>query len=215
MPHRTAKRLLLVLLGLTFSTITCGCATSRSTLTLSQVGGNETFTQTFSHAFASQTPDGDYQIVLIQDATETAPHTDPGQPLTATPLPPVRQIVHIRTLWRPTRGTKPDHPCATNGSIDWYVMGGGTAGATDMVKYEGVGFVTVDPDGDTVEVTVRNASLKPTYRTGAMTDPLGKSRLTGNITARHDPRRVQEVLAEVKSSGALAQTASQSNSLNE
>jgi hypothetical protein len=215
MLDRTAKRLFIVLLGLAFSTINSGCATSRSTLTLSQVGGNDVFTQSFSQAYASRTPDGDYEIVLLQDATESAPRTDPGQPLKAAPLPPVRQVVHIRTLWRPSRGTKPDHPCASNGSIDWYVMGGGAGGSADMVKYEGVGFVTIDADGDTIDVSVRNASLKPTYHTGAMTDPLGKSRLTGDITARQDDRRVREVLAEVKSSGAVAQTASQSNSLNE
>jgi len=199
------KRVLTPLLPAFLLLLTQGCASSRSTLTLSQVGGNEVFEKTFPQAYASQTPDGDFQIVLIDDPSPATPPA--GQPLKAVTQPPLRQIVHIRTLWRPSRGTKPDHPSATNGSIDWFVLGAGTSGETDRVHYEGVGFVAVDADEDTVKVQVRNATLKTASRSGALTDPLGKSRLTGDITARRDPRKVRDLLADVRSATAVARSA--------
>ena len=186
--------------------IASGCASSRSTFTLSQVGGNDVFEKTFPQAYASRTPDGDYQILLIDDPTPPA-QPAAGQPLKAVTQPPLRQIVHIRTLWRPSRGTKPDHPSATNGSIDWFVFGTGTLGQEDRVHYEGVGFVTIDADEESVKVEVRNATLKTASRSGAIADPLGKSRLTGTITASRDDRRVRELLAEVRSATAVARTA--------
>ena len=199
------KRLLAPLLPAFFLLLTPGCASSRSTLTLSQVGGHEIFEKTFPQAYASRTPDGDYQVVLVDEPSPPTPA--PGQPLKVVTQPPLRQIVQIRTLWRPSRGTKPDHPSATNGAIDWFVLGAGTSGPVDRVHYEGVGFVAVDADEDTVKVTVRNATLKTAECSGALSDPLGKSRLTGDITAHRDPRKVQELLAEVRSGTAYARSA--------
>ena len=89
--------------------------------------------------------------------------------------------MHIRVLWSPDHPVKLDAPVATNASIRWFVFRG-----TDLVEYAGTGFVSLDPDDDTTKVTIRNASLAPVARQGALQDPIGAARFEGKLVAKND-----------------------------
>lgn len=159
-----------------------GCAsTPQSTLTVTSLQSAQEFKPQFDAAYASRSAEGDYDVVLTGGSA-------PGEG--------ARQVMHVRVLYRPMRGTRLDHPSATNASIRWYVLGDRPG---DVVEYTGAGFVTVTPAavGDGVEVRVRNASLRPVATRGNLTDPLGPTTVQGTFQARTDAPRVTELLAQV------------------
>jgi hypothetical protein len=159
--------------------------------------GIHTFNQTFSQAYMTHNPNGDYDVVLVHDANSDNVASDGDGPLTPTTVTPL-QIVHIRVYWKPVRGTKGDHPASTNANVRWYVFGSRPNESADLLEYSGAGLVLVDENGPTADITIRNAFLKPTTRRGSMADPLGSSTMTGTISAKVDDRRVGDVLTEVK-----------------
>ena len=177
----------------------CVATTPQSTLTVTSVRSQETFKPQFDSAVASRSAEGDYDVVLTG---ESAPGGAGGGGAG------VRQVMHVRVLYRPMRGTRLDHPSATNASIRWFVLG---SRAGDVVEYTGAGFVTVKSAavGDGVEVNVRNASLRPITSGGNLTDPLGPTTVAGTFQARTNPGRVGELLAQVAAAnGAAARSAS-------
>jgi hypothetical protein len=170
-----------------------GCATTpQSTLTVTSLQSAQEFKPQFDAAYASRSAEGDYDVVLTGDAEGGSG---------------ARQVMHVRVLYRPMRGTRLDHPSATNASIRWYVLGDRPG---DVVEYTGAGFVTVKPAavGDGVEVNVRNASLRPVATRGNLTDPLGATTVQGTFQARTDPRRVTELLAQVAPASGAPRSAS-------
>jgi hypothetical protein len=195
-----------------------GCGASAggagANLTLKPVGQSQPFAKSFERAYVSRSTDGSYDIVLVDDDAvrlASATNETPGQPLAAAPAMPLRQVVHIRVLWRPLVGTESDNPSATNATINWYVFGGGSEQWTDLLHYGGVGFVTVSGSGDARRIDVRNATLKPLASQGGLSDPLGTTRLSGTLVARTDARRVRALLAETRETvatvGQAAKTA--------
>jgi hypothetical protein len=186
-----------LLLALLPAWVLTGCATTpQSTLTVTSVQSQQTFKPQFDSAYASRSAEGDYDVVLTGDA---GPAGAAGED--------VRQVMHVRVVYRPMRGTRLDHPSATNASIRWYVLGSRPG---DVVEYTGAGFVTVKPAavGDGVEVNVRNASLRPVAAGGNLTDPLGPTTVEGTFQARDNPERVGELLAQVAAASGATRSAS-------
>lgn len=183
----------LALLGL----LAGGCS-GTSELTLSPAATRQSLSHTFEQAYLSRTEQGDYQVVLIDDGGAPAAHHDIDQPIQPAATPPLRQIVFIRVFWRPMKGSKSDFPSASNAALDWYVFGTGGRGETDMVHYQGVGFVAINRSGDSANLRIDNAVVKPATVRGEIHDPIGRAALTGTVHARISREKVQTILAELK-----------------
>jgi hypothetical protein len=164
-----------------------GCANDNSAdLRLTCTETKNTFTQQFADAYVSKGSEGDTEVVLVNDAACAKTGTD------------VRQVMHLKVLWRPSPGTKQSHPSYTNAALHWYVFNQGSA-APDVLEYTGAGFVTLADAAGGTQVTIRNATLKPSAASnGSLSDPVGPARLTGSFLARKSAKRVNDLLAEVK-----------------
>lgn len=169
------------------SMLVAGCASSSPELTLTSVAHQQTYSQRFAHAYARRDDNGGTDVVLVND--------DAGASA------PVRQVLHVRVMWDPTRQTK---AVASNAAVHWYVIGRGQA--QDLIQYDGAAFVysSVATDG-TVTLTLQNATLKPTGDAhGALIDPVGASKLEGTIVARPDAAKVTQLLGEMHTTLANA-----------
>jgi hypothetical protein len=155
----------------------------------------QTYRQGFKQAYASRDAHGDMEVVAAC-----------GTPTASGAMhPDLKQVMHIRVLWSPGPGLRTDQPAATNAAITWYVFTNGER--QDMVEYTGTGLVDIDRDGDRTTVEIRNASLRPALTSGALHDPIGPSRFQGTVVARTDKRKVEEILAGVKTTLAAARLA--------
>lgn len=173
--------------------LSVGCAGPSTSLTVTSLEKGKTYHQRFDKAYAGRSEQGDFEVVLVRDAGGV--DGDKKAPL-------VRQVMHVRMLWKPMKGTKLDHPTATNATIDWYVFGG-TGAREGLVAYTGAGFVAVQRSGGVAKLDIRNATLRPTTRAGHMTDPIGPAKLQGTIVARTGRReQVRELLGEVRQASA-------------
>ena len=170
-----------------------GCAGNPTSLTVTSLQNHQTYQPQFSTAYAGRSEQGDLDVVLVRDGAKAASAGG------------VRQLVHVRVLWKPMKGTKLDHPTATNATIDWYVYepgtgGAGGAGTPSVVAYTGAGFVSVSTSNGLTTLNVRNATLSPAAREGGMVDPIGRARLEGTIVAKAGKtERVRELLAQAHS----------------
>jgi hypothetical protein len=184
-----------------------GCWSNRSVITVTPRATNQEYALRFNKAFVARETDGDYHVVLIDDGVPDESPSAPGQPLKPSSNPRPKQLVHIRILWRPMRGTKPDHPSATNSTIDWYVVGDTPESKGDYLEYRGAGFVVLHSSGDLATIDIRSASFDRATARGNMVDPLGASRLTGIIHGRMSRARVDDALALVQSlpTGAMGE----------
>lgn len=156
-----------------------GCANQSPAdlrLTCDQTG--KTYQQQFKEAYVSKDEDGT-EVVLTSDDENAS----------------VRQLMHLRVLWRPQRGTKQGHPSYTNAALRWYVLG---SEKSDVLEYTGAGFVQVADTATGTKVIIRNASLKPVREAkGSLNDPVGPAKLTGTFYAEKSTDRVSELLAEI------------------
>lgn len=177
-----------------------GCSGAGSNLLVTSQKNHALYQPTFSGAYATRGNDGSMDVVLTSRAEAQAGAAEAAAAVGATD---VRQVLHVRVLWRPMKGTKADHPTATNATLNWYVFADGPRG-TDVLEYSGAGFVTAEPAGDLTNLTVRNATLKPVTRPEGMRDPIGRSKLEGTITARNSGQRVEQVLSQVQTTLADA-----------
>jgi hypothetical protein len=180
-----------------------GCASHSSKLSIAPVQGEEAFTQSFSTAYARRAESGDFQVILLDDGIHTQ-QAEQGQPLHPTAAPPLRQVVQVRVFWRPMKGTKPNFPSASNAAIDWYVFGIGSREKSDMVHYQGVGFVVVGGSEKHPSVEIRSATLRPTARVGGIDDPIGKALVRGTIHAQTNAREVEDLQAQLRQSAEAA-----------
>ena len=178
-----------------------GCWSNRSTITVTPRSTKQAYALRFNKAFVARETDGNYHVVLIDDGVPDPPSSPSavGEPLQPSSNPRPKQLVHIRIHWRPMRGTKPDHPSATNSTIDWYVIGDTPESKNDYLQYRGAGFIVLHSSADLATIDIRTASLDPAARSGRMTDPLGSSSLTGTIHGRVSRARVNDALDMVKS----------------
>lgn len=170
-----------------------GCAAGRGgNLRISSSQAGETYQQMLPAAYTCRNAVGDIDVVLTSDNSR---NTDGA----TTSRADLRQVMHIRVLWRPMRGTKRDHPSATNATISWYVFNNGNGGAPEMIEYTGAAFVDVTPKGNVTRLDIYNATMRPNPRHVGLNDPIGPSKLQGTVFARQSPRQVNEVLNQVKS----------------
>ncbi|MGH7213325.1 MAG: hypothetical protein ACREIT_00885 [Tepidisphaeraceae bacterium] len=190
--------------------ICSGCgAFQKPALTLNSIDTETRLDQTFTEAWFIEAGDGRYEIVLVKNDAPTTSRKapKPGQPLEMTTRQPLRQVVHLRVFWRPTRGTKADHPAATNTAVDWYLFGHVNQDhADDMIQYDGAGFVSVYAGKDNATFVVRTATMQPRSRRGDLSDPLGRSTLRGTIKAQRSPERVATILENLRAAASAPGT---------
>jgi hypothetical protein len=176
-----------------------GCVASQPELKLTSIERHQTWRQDFSHAYARRDEVGNVDVVLVDRAAEQALA---GHRSAA----PVHQVMYIRMLWTPARDMK---AVTTNAAIKWYVIGRNQP--QDILEYAGTGFVSFQPESDGVaRLSIRNALLKPATEAnarGSLTDPVGHSRIEGEIMAQSDDRQVSRVLDELKLTLAAANQA--------
>jgi hypothetical protein len=202
----------ILIIGVVLTGTGLGCAGSKqSRLRLQSLQSGKHFSQKFPQTYFSETSDGEYEIVLIDDGAPAATPKQGDAPLPPEQSAPLRQVVHVRVYWRPPTGTRPDHPSATNAAIDWYVTPGSGTMTEDRLHYQGAGFVQIFPKGDTAKVFIRGAQLAPVEATGEMRDPLGPTMLEGSIIARRNDTMVaaisvparMESLSRVRQAGSV------------
>lgn len=174
-----------------FAVSITGCAAGGSSLRVRPLAHKETYQPRFAHAYAARGDDGDLDVVLCCGAAETAPAG-------------VRQVLHVRVLWRPMKGAKLNEPAATNATLTWYVFADPDGAGPTMIQYDGAGFATVNRDGDVSRFEIRNATLRPDNRPGALNDPIGVCVLSGTVVARNSKAKVNELLAEISGRVAAA-----------
>jgi hypothetical protein len=179
-----------------FALMGVGCA-GGTNLTVTSLQNHQTFQQPVTKAFAGRSTDGDLDVVVVND----------GQSRPGAGSPGVRQVMHVRVLWKPMKGVKLDNPTATNAAIDWYVFSDSdkAAGGPGLVAYTGAGFVDVQQSGNTATLTIRNATLRPTTRHGGMTDPIGPAKVQGTVVARTGrDEELRAILSEARQASARA-----------
>lgn len=169
-----------------------GCSNDTATrLTLRPDKGDQPFLKTFDAAWSAQGSDGETDFVLLDTAARQALAGDSSDC-------PVRQVMHIRVLWRAQRDLKADHSSAYNATLHWYVMGNTSRTGGDILEYAGSAMVIVEPGDGGTRLTVRDGSLRPVARRGPIHDPLGTMNLRGTIWAVENTDRVRAALNDVR-----------------
>ncbi len=180
----------------------CGQKQPASRLRLRSAQSGKLFSQKFPQAYYSMSSTGEHEIVLVDDG-DGARAAKPGRPLQPSASGPLRQVVHIRVHWRPLRGTKPDHPSATNAVIDWYVTAPG-GDSDERLHYRGAAFVEMSPKNGVAKIVVSNGSVELVESTGALRDPVGRSSVSGTFVARRSDARVAAAVAPMRSDDVSA-----------
>ncbi|HZL37607.1 MAG TPA: hypothetical protein VFC78_19980 [Tepidisphaeraceae bacterium] len=169
-----------------------GCASSNHNLVLTSLKQHQTFRQNFTQAYAAGNDQGGTDVILVDPAAQQAMN---GYESSA----PVRQIMHIRVMWVPTRDMRAE---ASNAAVAWYVIG---RSLPDVLEYTGTAFVYLESQGDgTTSVVIRDATVKRSKSHGSLTDPVGPSRIQGTVIARQDKKMVNRLLHEMQTTVAVA-----------
>ena len=184
-----------------------GCARSGAgaELSMKSIESDAQFLQRFSRAYLTKNAHGGTEIVLVKEqGARGAGDASPGEAVQASSAsrgPAVRQVMHVKVLWKPQAGTKQAHPSYTNAGLRWYVLADATrdGAAPEVLEYSGAGFVALTETAAGTQVTIKNATLKPVGTPpGSLTDPVGPARISGSFLAKKSARRANAVLAEVK-----------------
>jgi len=182
-----------------FSLCLSGCASRHSDLCFTANDGRHELRQRFDQAFCREFPNGDKDIVLLNDGI--VPGNDAGsQGLEAARDLLPRQVVYIRMFWKPVI-FRPDHPAAANASLHWYVLGMNPGDG--WIDYSGTALVTFDGSGDTRSIEVIAAWMTATTKHGQLTDPIGLGSIKGKIKAVVDSARVETMLQDVRAATAV------------
>jgi hypothetical protein len=179
-----------------------GCRSDIAHVTIEPEGKHEPYIQRFPRAYMSISNDGDYDIVLLSEGL-AVPKTK-GKVLYPTQVNELKQVVHIRVLWRALPGTHTDQPTATNSTIDWFVLSNLPDAPEDRIAYRGAGFVAIYPNGDVAKVVIRNATMNISQHSGDLVDPFGPSALGGTFTVSRNDGLVSDIISTLPSSTAAA-----------
>lgn len=140
------------LLGLLLVAGATGCNLGKkpNQAKLTSTDGTVALNQTFSRAYATKTPDGNYEVVLVDDGVKTKRSWNPLSQPTATPLaplntPPVRQVLVLQVNWRPGKGARNDNPAAANAVARWYLSVYENQ-QERVLRYDGTAFVQLSQD---------------------------------------------------------------------
>ncbi|HLZ07172.1 MAG TPA: hypothetical protein VKT80_01170, partial [Chloroflexota bacterium] len=166
-----------------------GCASGNSSQLTVTCDRSQEFTQRFDVAYCSQDSDGNTDVVLMDEAARKALD---GEPVRA----PVRQVMHIRVLWKPSRDLHADHNSASNATIHWYVIGTSPKCA-GVLEYAGTAVVVLEAGDGSTDLSIRTATFKVVASRGSIRDPLGPATLHGSIRARESLERVRLALKSV------------------
>ena len=203
-------------IALVTAVVTTGCALKADKSPRLQLRSMETkqvYAQQFDRAYYSSRGTGEYEVVLIDDGADVTSargkSSKPIDPLPPSQEAPLRQVVHIRVHWRPLRGTKPDHPSATNAVIDWYVTAstGDAVEADDRLHYQGAAFVELASNGEVAKVSITKAQMSLIEVVGSLYDPVGRSVLSGTFTATRNEKFVAAVTTPLRMDAAAARAA--------
>jgi hypothetical protein len=169
-----------------------GCVSAPTDLKVTSIQNHQTFRQPFTHAYCRRDAAGNVDVVLMDDAAKQslAGHQSGA---------PIRQIMHVRVLWVPSREMK---AVASNASIKWYVIG--QSSAQDVLEYSGSAFVAVNNNDDVTSISIQNALLHPSDNHGSLVDPVGPSKMEGTVIARVDDGAVRQVLDDLHTTVAAA-----------
>lgn len=188
-----------------------GCGSKAPALRYVSDNKSTTLTQRYPIAAMSRDANGDFDLVLVSQGLESLRKTRPGADLTPTEIPPIRQVVHMKLHWRPSRGAKANNPAAANATVRWLIFSPPTvapledkAPPSDYVEYQGTAFVRPFLEREGYTVLVREGSLDPTLIEGNMTDPLGPSTFEGKFYVRDDAATVRNLLKELPPSTPAA-----------
>jgi hypothetical protein len=154
------------------------------------------FAQRFPRAYLGVNELGDSEIVLISDGTESP--RKQGRILLPTNVNSVKQIVHIRILWKPLPGTRTDQPTSTNATINWYVRSNMPDEENDKIEYGGAGYVGVYPTKTGAHIVIRNATLALRAQSGEMENPFGKPSIVGSFDVVRNDGLVKDILATLQ-----------------
>src|SRR4029453_12070941 len=83
----------------------------------------------------------------------------PDKPLDPSVTMPLRQVVHVKVLWRPLNCT--DRSVGSNAALEWFVLSDTAEGEGDLLEYKGSAYVEVDPKDDVTKVTIHDGTIKP------------------------------------------------------
>jgi hypothetical protein len=189
-----AKRSFGALLAILFLASLCGCAKKVAQLRIYPTQGLPG-AQKFPRAFIGTNELGDSEIVLVSEGNQQT--RKQGKILYPTAVGSVKQIVHIRILWKPLPGTRADQPTATNATINWYVRSNMPDQESDRLDYSGAGFVSIYPNKTGAHVVVKNANLALRNQSGDMTDAFGKPLILGSFDVIRNDGVVKDVVASL------------------
>jgi hypothetical protein len=192
MIHTAFRSLACLIVALLVFVGAAGCAGPQTDLKVTSIASRQTYRQPFTQAYYRRDGLGNVDVVVVDDAAQ---QNLSGQRTSA----PVRQIMHIRVLWVPSRDMK---AVASNASIKWYVIG--DSNPQDVLEYSGSGFVAVNQNGDMTSVSVQNAVLHPSDKHGSLVDPVGHAKIKGTIVARAGEAAVRQLLNDLHTALAAA-----------
>lgn len=180
-----------------------GCTTGRGgNVRIEQLPSGRSLVKAFPQAYVTAGRNGEYDIVLLDEAPPPSPplfgQPPAARPLKPMPLPPLRQVLHIHLYWKPLLGTT-RNPAATNASIRWYVLG--PDGSDSVLVYEGAGYVSLRGSGPKRRVIINEAAvaIDNASSRGNLSDVIGQAMLSGRIVAAVNDVMALELLAEARS----------------
>ena len=164
------------------------------------------YDQKFAGAWCRLNADGEYDMVLVDEPQPAK--DDHGQPMLPAARANPLQVMHVRVAWRPQSGAKPNHPAATNASINWYVIDNENPHNLRYIHYQGAGLVRVDAGDKATSFDIQPMLISPRHQSGAMNDPVGPAMLSGKIKALNRPEKTTEVLSRLDEMFRVAQAGS-------
>jgi len=163
-----------------------GCSNHTSTFEIVDYrdrGEVRRYRETFNEAYYRLDEHGNLDIILRR---ETPSRPNPGHT--------IKQVIHIRTVWRCIPGTTIAHSTQINGTVSYHIVTG-EVGAT----FEGAGsvFFAQNEKKGTARGSLDRATLKPTREHGAAHDLFRRAELRGRFHAKRDPRSVTRIMNEM------------------
>lgn len=196
---RPIRPLLLCLCAVATLSSVSGCGLFGSgggtEIRLEPTGRYIVYNQEFTAAWCQVNADGQYDMVLVNQPQPTA---DGGLPLMPTVGGSPMQVLHVHVAWRPSSAMKPNYPAATNAAINWYVIDNHNPHDPQYLHYQGTGLVRMEDDDDVIVFDIKPTPVTLRHQKGALRDPIGPSRLSGEIKARIKPQKVADVLSSLE-----------------
>lgn len=204
-------RAALLALAVGGASMTGGCSASKGKVTLRGEEANTIFAQSFNQAYIANTGAGEYDVVLVQDSQAGHPKQKGNQPLEPMTAAQLRQVIHIHVFWQAEGGQMAKDGVMTNAAINWYVIGSEERDRPEVLRYEGAGYVLLDQGRQTTTVEIRDGNMKKTEIRGDLQDPIGPSRLKGEVKAKRNNQFVKDTLADLKAATQGTRTAVSEN----